>query len=84
MRTLSLEAGAFAAVVANHWAKGGAGAVDLAHAVEEACAASRSEGSPFKYVRLDTLAVASIIPSYFRSYNSICKCYERHLYTNHY
>ena len=32
----SLESGAFAAVVSNHWAKGGLGAVDLGKAVIEA------------------------------------------------
>jgi len=47
VRDLSLEAGAFNAVVANHWAEGGAGATDLGLAVIEACKASRSEGSPF-------------------------------------
>lgn len=39
IRSASLEAGAFAAVLSNHWAHGGAGAEDLAMAVEEACAA---------------------------------------------
>jgi len=29
VRSLSIEAGAFDARVANHWAKGGAGAVEL-------------------------------------------------------
>jgi formyltetrahydrofolate synthetase len=48
VRDLCLTEGAFAAVVANHWAKGGAGAVDLGNAVIEACQASRSAGSPFK------------------------------------
>lgn len=33
----ALAAGADAAVVSNHWAKGGAGAVDLANAVIAAC-----------------------------------------------
>jgi len=31
------EAGAYAAVVADHWARGGEGAIDLARAVSEAC-----------------------------------------------
>lgn len=48
VKQLSLEAGAYAAVVANHWALGGAGATDLGLAVIEACKASRAEGSPFK------------------------------------
>ncbi|KAJ3318074.1 tetrahydrofolate synthase [Boothiomyces sp. JEL0866] len=34
----ALKAGAFAAVPANHWAEAGAGAVDVANAVKEACA----------------------------------------------
>lgn len=37
MREQALAAGADAAVVSNHWAKGGAGAVELAHAVIAAC-----------------------------------------------
>jgi len=36
-RKAAEEAGAVAAVVANHWAEGGAGATDLAEAVVEAC-----------------------------------------------
>lgn len=48
VRTLSLEAGAFDARVANHWAKGGAGATDLGEAVIAACAAAKAAGSPFK------------------------------------
>ena len=50
IRELSLGAGAFAAVVTNHWAEGGAGAVDLAKAVTAACEASRQSGSPFKFL----------------------------------
>ena len=37
MINLALEAGALAAVTAKHWAEGGAGAVELANAVVEAC-----------------------------------------------
>jgi formate--tetrahydrofolate ligase len=33
----AMDAGAFDAVLSNHWAEGGAGAVDLARAVEKAC-----------------------------------------------
>ena len=50
VRQLCLDAGAFAAVVANHWAKGGAGAADLGRAVIEACAHSRQQGSPFRFL----------------------------------
>lgn len=37
VRKLALEAGAFDAVMSNHWAEGGAGAVKLAEAVVRAC-----------------------------------------------
>jgi formyltetrahydrofolate synthetase len=50
VKVLSMEAGAYAAVVANHWAKGGAGAADLGLAVIDACAASKKEGSNFKFL----------------------------------
>jgi len=50
VRKLSVDAGAYAAVVANHWAKGGAGAADLGKAVADACAASRADGNPFKFL----------------------------------
>src|SRR3546814_10208785 len=46
----SLEAGAAAAVVSDHWAQGGAGAVDLARAVQDACRQSREVGSPFQFL----------------------------------
>jgi methylenetetrahydrofolate dehydrogenase (NADP+)/methenyltetrahydrofolate cyclohydrolase/formyltetrahydrofolate synthetase len=49
VRSLSLASGATAAVVANHWAEGGAGAADLGRAVIDACAAARAaETSGFK------------------------------------
>ena len=40
VRQAALAAGAFDAVMANHWALGGAGAADLARAVEQACLAN--------------------------------------------
>ena len=43
-----MEAGAHSAVVANHWAEGGAGAKDLGLAVIAACAEAKAAGSPFK------------------------------------
>lgn len=55
VRAAALEAGARAAVECNHWALGGAGAVDLGNAVVEACAAARAataageEGFRFLY-----------------------------------
>lgn len=50
VRDLCLANGAFAAVVANHWAEGGAGATDLGNAVIAACKQSREIGSPFKFL----------------------------------
>jgi formyltetrahydrofolate synthetase len=48
----ALAAGARAAVEANHWALGGAGAVGLGRALMEACAASRAQagGPAFRYL----------------------------------
>jgi formyltetrahydrofolate synthetase len=45
VRQAALDAGAMAAVEANHWAEGGRGAVQLAEAVIAACAASRAAGA---------------------------------------
>lgn len=53
VRKLSLEAGADAAVPSNHWAEGGAGAIELARAVVEACRA----GSSFKLLYEDQLSI---------------------------
>lgn len=47
MRKKSLEAGADAAVVSNHWAQGGAGAKDLAEAIVTVTANSSSD---FKFL----------------------------------
>ena len=49
IRKASLEAGAYDAVLSNHWAKGGAGAADLAKAVERACADNKEENFKFLY-----------------------------------
>ena len=43
VHNLCMAAGATAAVVANHWAEGGAGAVDLGKAVIDACAAAKAD-----------------------------------------
>jgi methylenetetrahydrofolate dehydrogenase (NADP+) / methenyltetrahydrofolate cyclohydrolase / formyltetrahydrofolate synthetase len=45
-----MEAGAHAAVVANHWAEGGAGATDLGRALIDACATAKKQNSPFKFL----------------------------------
>ena len=50
VRELSIREGAYNAVVANHWADGGVGAVDLAIAVSEACKAARAGPSQFKFL----------------------------------
>ena len=47
VREAGLRAGAHYAVVADHWAQGGHGAVDLAEAVVKACAA---DSTPFRYL----------------------------------
>lgn len=48
---LSKAAGAFDAVVSNHWEEGGRGAVTLGEAVSSACAAARaSEDTQFKFL----------------------------------
>lgn len=47
---LAKEAGAFDAVVANHWEEGGRGAVALGEAVATACAAARSSDSQFRFL----------------------------------
>jgi methylenetetrahydrofolate dehydrogenase (NADP+) / methenyltetrahydrofolate cyclohydrolase / formyltetrahydrofolate synthetase len=48
---LAKEAGAFRAVVANHWAEGGAGATALGQAVIDACEESRKDtNSSFKFL----------------------------------
>ncbi len=45
----ALDAGAFDAVLSNHWAMGGAGAADLARAVERACQANDESNFKFLY-----------------------------------
>jgi methylenetetrahydrofolate dehydrogenase (NADP+)/methenyltetrahydrofolate cyclohydrolase/formyltetrahydrofolate synthetase len=54
VQRLCMENGAFAAVPANHWAKGGSGATDLGNAVIEACkfARANSHEQPFRYCLL--------------------------------
>nr|BAK01642.1 predicted protein [Hordeum vulgare subsp. vulgare] len=46
----AIEAGADSAILCEHWAKGGAGAADLAAAVAAACEKNRKEGSNFKFL----------------------------------
>ena len=50
IKEVCLAAGAFDAVEANHWAKGGAGAVDLGAAVVRACEAARDSESAFRFL----------------------------------
>jgi formyltetrahydrofolate synthetase len=49
VKKAAIEAGAYDAVLANHWAEGGAGAADLAAAVVEACAANDEKSFKFLY-----------------------------------
>jgi len=49
VRAASLQAGAFDAVMSDHWAKGGVGAADLARAVAAACAANEDKNFKFLY-----------------------------------
>lgn len=49
IRQQALAAGADDAVLSNHWAEGGKGAVDLAKAVEKACQAARKDND-FKFL----------------------------------
>ncbi len=60
----ALSAGAYAAVEANHWAKGGAGALELANAVVNACDSVKS--APFKFLYDVELPIATKI-------ETICK-----------
>jgi len=51
VQRLAMEAGAHAAVIANHWAEGGAGAAALGEAVIEACATQRAmPEDPYKFL----------------------------------
>ncbi|GBG30444.1 C-1-tetrahydrofolate synthase, cytoplasmic [Hondaea fermentalgiana] len=52
VRQAALDAGAYDAVMANHWAEGGAGAVDLGSSVIKACADARAgkAGTGFKFL----------------------------------
>jgi len=49
VRTASITAGAFDAVMSDHWAKGGEGATDLARAVVTACEANDVKNFKFLY-----------------------------------
>ncbi len=60
VKDLCVNNGAFAAVIANHWAQGGAGATDLGNAVIDACASSRRNGSPFRYVLHKRTSIYSV------------------------
>ncbi len=49
VKNAAMEAGAYDAVLSNHWAEGGAGAADLAEAVVRACAANDEKSFKFLY-----------------------------------
>lgn len=50
IRKLSIDAGAYDAVLSNHWEKGGKGAINLALCVERACKDSNINNFRFLYV----------------------------------
>ena len=62
IRKISLEAGADAAVAANHWAEGGKGAIDLANAVVEACKTDNA----FKLLYPDSMPIKEKIETIAR------------------
>lgn len=49
VKRAAMEAGAYDAVLSNHWAEGGQGASDLAHAVCKACEENKAENFRFLY-----------------------------------
>jgi formyltetrahydrofolate synthetase len=49
VKKAALDAGAYDAVLSNHWAEGGAGAADLAEAVERACKDNKAENFKLLY-----------------------------------
>jgi len=53
VKKASMDAGAFDAVLSDHWSQGGAGAADLGRAVEKACKANDEANFKFLY-ELDT------------------------------
>ena len=62
LKSKCLEAGAAGAVMANHWAEGGKGALELAEKVVEVCAEVRRKGSAFKFLyELDGTTIAQKI-----------------------
>jgi formyltetrahydrofolate synthetase len=63
VKAAALEAGATAAVEANHWAQGGAGAADLARAVAVACAASRAADAAAAAASSGSAAAPSSAPA---------------------
>ena len=68
VRQAALDAGADAAVMANHWAKGGEGAKDLAKSVVDACEAHRSAGASFRLLYPGEMPIKDKI-------SAVCKTY---------
>ncbi|KAJ1947034.1 tetrahydrofolate synthase, partial [Linderina pennispora] len=66
VRKLALEAGAYDAIPAHLWAKGGAGAVDLADAVIKCC--DRQEESQFKFLYDVELSIKDKIETIAREF----------------
>eukprot|EP00568_Trieres_chinensis_P004438 CAMPEP_0183304582 /NCGR_PEP_ID=MMETSP0160_2-20130417/9622_1 /TAXON_ID=2839 ORGANISM="Odontella Sinensis, Strain Grunow 1884" /NCGR_SAMPLE_ID=MMETSP0160_2 /ASSEMBLY_ACC=CAM_ASM_000250 /LENGTH=658 /DNA_ID=CAMNT_0025467663 /DNA_START=137 /DNA_END=2113 /DNA_ORIENTATION=- len=64
VKAASMKAGAYDAVMSNHWAEGGAGAADLARAVEAAC--KDADESNFKFLYDVNLSIQEKIESISR------------------
>jgi len=63
IKKASMESGAFDAVLANHWAEGGKGAIDLAKSVMAACKKQRELGNTFKFLYDLNLSIKEKIES---------------------
>jgi formyltetrahydrofolate synthetase len=75
----AMSAGAVRSVVSDHFAAGGAGAVDLANAIEEVCVAERAKGpSNFKFL------CESSTPSKHTKHTSTKQAHHAHRHQAHY
>jgi len=66
IRRAAKESGAFDAVIGNHWAHGGKGAVDLANSVVAACKKQREGANSFKFLYDLNLSIKEKIESIAR------------------
>lgn len=64
LRAAAAKAGASRSVVSDHFAQGGAGAIELARAVEAVCVAERAKGkSSFRFLCEQCLLASVLQPS---------------------